>query len=139
MKYKQTGNCPYCDAERGVQTIWGMSPQGWADLKERHDAGHPENEAKEQGEKKSKKKCKFCDEPQCGCFGRYCYTHRKNCPKPTSPLKEDIKEIEKLTNDDFDGSSDHDAIIFLWEWNIEMQKKINQLIDAINHLSSKEK
>lgn len=55
------------------------------------------------------------------------------------PLKEDIKEIEKLTNDDFDGSSDHDAINFLWEWNIEMQNKLNELIDAINHLSSVEK
>lgn len=46
------------------------------------------------------------------------------------------KEIEKLTNDDFVGSDDHEAINFLWEWNIEMQKKINEII---NHLSSKEK
>lgn len=43
MKYTQTGNCPYCDSERGISNIWAMSPQGWANLKERHDAGHPEN------------------------------------------------------------------------------------------------
>jgi hypothetical protein len=43
MKYKQVGNCAYCDAERGVNVPWGMAPQGWADMKDRHDAGHPEN------------------------------------------------------------------------------------------------
>lgn len=48
MKYKQVGNCPYCDSERGITTPWGMSPQGWADLKDRHDAGHPENVPQEQ-------------------------------------------------------------------------------------------
>jgi hypothetical protein len=44
MKYKVSGNCPYCDGERGITTAWGMSPEGMIELKARHDANHPENE-----------------------------------------------------------------------------------------------
>lgn len=43
MKYTTVGMCPFCDSERGVTTAWGMSPQGWADLKDKHDHEHPEN------------------------------------------------------------------------------------------------
>lgn len=41
MKILPLGNCPYCDAERGINSAWGMSPQGWIDMKNEHDAGHP--------------------------------------------------------------------------------------------------
>lgn len=41
MSKLPTGNCPYCDAARGVNSAWGMSPQGWGDMKDEHDAGHP--------------------------------------------------------------------------------------------------
>ena len=37
------GNCPYCDAERGEGGAWGMSPEGMAELKKKHDNGHPEH------------------------------------------------------------------------------------------------
>ena len=43
MKYQTVGNCPHCDAERGVQTAWGMSPEGWARINDAHKNGHPEN------------------------------------------------------------------------------------------------
>lgn len=43
MKYTQAGNCPYCDAERGIHTPWAMHPYGMALLKTQHDAGHPSN------------------------------------------------------------------------------------------------
>lgn len=43
MKYEQQGNCPYCDADRGINTPWGMHPQEMDELKKRHDAGHSEN------------------------------------------------------------------------------------------------
>lgn len=33
--------CAYCDGERGVPSHWGMAPEGWARMKEDHDAGHP--------------------------------------------------------------------------------------------------
>ncbi len=50
MKYTTQGNCPYCDADRGVTTVWGMSPEGMASLKERHDQGHPENQPQTTGD-----------------------------------------------------------------------------------------
>lgn len=46
MKYTQQGNCPYCDAERGISTAWGMHPTVMEELKSRHDNNHPENEQK---------------------------------------------------------------------------------------------
>ena len=36
------GNCPYCDAEAHRNSSWGFSPEGWADIKRKHDKGHPE-------------------------------------------------------------------------------------------------
>ena len=33
-------HCPYCDSERGVNIPWGMSPSGWAEMQQRHNAGH---------------------------------------------------------------------------------------------------
>ena len=36
------GNCPYCDAEAGYSTTWGMSLKAEAELKQQHDKGHPE-------------------------------------------------------------------------------------------------
>lgn len=44
------GNCPFCDAESGFPSTWGMSPMGWNDMKTRHDNGHPES-------KKCEEKC----------------------------------------------------------------------------------
>lgn len=36
------GNCAYCDSERtGQSSGWGMGPDGWAQMKAAHDAGHP--------------------------------------------------------------------------------------------------
>jgi hypothetical protein len=58
MKYEIAGNCPYCDSERGINTPWAMSLEGMMSLKERHDAGHPENEKPMTGN------IKFC--PHCG-------------------------------------------------------------------------
>lgn len=43
MKYKTQGNCPYCDSERGIHEPWGMSPEGLAALREKHEKNHPEN------------------------------------------------------------------------------------------------
>jgi len=43
MKYTTQGNCPYCDAERGINTPWAMHPIAMQELKERHDNQHPEN------------------------------------------------------------------------------------------------
>ncbi len=43
MKYTTQGNCPYCDAERGINIAWAMHPDGMRRLKEEHDAGHPRN------------------------------------------------------------------------------------------------
>ena len=40
------GNCPYCDAENGINTHWGMSPEGFASLKKQHDSGHQEQPKK---------------------------------------------------------------------------------------------
>ena len=34
------GNCPYCDAERGEPSVWGMSPAGWEEMRKRHESGH---------------------------------------------------------------------------------------------------
>lgn len=44
MKYTTQGNCPYCDSELGVHSGWGMSPEGFADFKRKHDLEHPENQ-----------------------------------------------------------------------------------------------
>lgn len=44
MKKLPTGNCPYCDAERGINSVWGMSSEGWGNMKDEHDAGHPRYE-----------------------------------------------------------------------------------------------
>ena len=45
MKYKTQGNCPYCDSEIcGYSGGWAMSPCGFAEMKRKHDLGHPENE-----------------------------------------------------------------------------------------------
>ncbi len=41
MSKLSPGNCPYCDAENGSTSGWGMSPEGWANYKKNHDAGHP--------------------------------------------------------------------------------------------------
>lgn len=34
------GNCPFCDAESGEPSIWGMSPVGWAEMRKKHESGH---------------------------------------------------------------------------------------------------
>jgi len=47
MKYTTQGNCPFCDSERGIITSWGMSQEGWNELKKKHDVGHPENNESE--------------------------------------------------------------------------------------------
>lgn len=43
MKILPLGNCPYCDADTNTDIVssWGMSPQGWINMKNEHDAGHP--------------------------------------------------------------------------------------------------
>lgn len=45
MKYTTKGNCPFCDSETSGQGIggWGMSPEGWGQLQERHNQNHSEN------------------------------------------------------------------------------------------------
>ena len=43
MKYKTSGNCPYCDSERGIHTPWGMHPLAMEQLRADHDAEHPNN------------------------------------------------------------------------------------------------
>ena len=43
MKYTQAGNCPFCDAERGMATVCSTSPDGWGNFQDRHALGHPEN------------------------------------------------------------------------------------------------
>jgi hypothetical protein len=36
-KEEQTrGNCPYCDAEMGITSSWGMSPEGWENARKAH-------------------------------------------------------------------------------------------------------
>lgn len=35
------GNCPYCDSAQGFPSAWGLHPNGWTELKEQHDKGHP--------------------------------------------------------------------------------------------------
>ena len=45
---KDPYNCPYCQAEEGYPGGWGMSPQGWEDMKEKHDKYHKGGE-KEHG------------------------------------------------------------------------------------------
>lgn len=52
-----TGNCPYCDAERGITTAWGMSPEGWGAIKDAHDAGHHNFEKYQEQYKPSLPKC----------------------------------------------------------------------------------
>lgn len=59
MKYTTQGNCPYCDAERGINTPWAMHPDGMQRLKESHDAGHPENTPPQTGATKSCPQCGF--------------------------------------------------------------------------------
>ena len=44
MKYTTSGNCPYCDSERGINTPWGMHPYAMQQLKEEHDNHHPQNQ-----------------------------------------------------------------------------------------------
>jgi hypothetical protein len=40
-----SADCPYCPDEPGVVSGgWGMSPEGYAQFKQRHDAGHPERQ-----------------------------------------------------------------------------------------------
>lgn len=41
MTQLSQGNCPFCDAERGAPTAWGMSPEGMQSLKKQHDMAHP--------------------------------------------------------------------------------------------------
>lgn len=33
-----SAECPYCP---GPPFGWGMEPEGWAEMKRQHDAGHP--------------------------------------------------------------------------------------------------
>lgn len=35
------GNCPFCDAEHGYSSAWGMSPEGRITMRKDHDRGHP--------------------------------------------------------------------------------------------------
>ena len=53
------GNCPFCDAESGFPSTWGMSPMGWNDMKTRHDNGHPESKKCE--ENRADEINKLCD------------------------------------------------------------------------------
>lgn len=60
MKYTTPGNCPYCDGEMGYRSAWGMNPNSLADLKARHDNGHPENKSNVQKDQNN-----YC--PNCKC------------------------------------------------------------------------
>jgi len=38
---KDVTNCPFCQAEgRGVSDAWGMSPEAWSALEEKHKKNH---------------------------------------------------------------------------------------------------
>lgn len=37
---KDTQNCPYCQSEVGITQPWGLSPQGWTNIKIIHDEQH---------------------------------------------------------------------------------------------------
>lgn len=41
MKKKDPENCPYCQAEiKGCSDGWGMSPEGWEQMKVKHLKEH---------------------------------------------------------------------------------------------------
>jgi hypothetical protein len=44
-KLLERGNCPYCDAQRGQPSAWGMSHEGMIQVFEDHQNGHPCNNA----------------------------------------------------------------------------------------------
>ena len=52
MKYTTKGNCPYCDADinGGISSGWSGSDEMFRSFKQRHEAGHPENELKQTNE-----------------------------------------------------------------------------------------
>jgi len=52
MKYTiaQSHNCPFCDAENGIRSAWGMADEGWARMRKDHDNDHPNNQPKPQKE-----------------------------------------------------------------------------------------
>ena len=35
-----SGNCPFCDAEEGINSAWGMSPESWEQMREEHEKYH---------------------------------------------------------------------------------------------------
>jgi len=39
-------NCPYCQSEIGVSHPWGLSPQGWTNMKIIHNKQHKSNDTK---------------------------------------------------------------------------------------------
>ena len=65
MERLPAGNCPFCDAERGVTSAWGMSPEGWGHMKDAHDNGHPNYKKNTEVYALMFPKCKTPD----GCHG----------------------------------------------------------------------
>ncbi len=81
LKY---GSCAYCDAERGLNSTWGLSPEGWAAMKDDHDAGHPRKEEVNENEvKECKHKLYPLRENPC----QYC----PDSSTPSIPEKLDFK------------------------------------------------
>jgi hypothetical protein len=144
---KGQGECPRCHNGKLVKGI--CSQCGWIQgqispiVKPKKEQGEElcshgrekwaclwphKQQKKEQGCKPIENNRCLCDE--CTHINSDDYTS-------TPPLKEDIKEIEKITlglKESFDPSAETRTLVLM-----RFGDKINQLIDAINHLSSKEK
>jgi len=98
MKKLPTGNCPYCDSERGINTAWGMSPQGWGNMKDDHDAGHPNYESKISGAlREVKGRCN-----QCVLEGNFGICDRNDCcnKKQSSTLPKPLALDSQIEGDE---------------------------------------
>ena len=78
------GNCPYCDAEQGVNGGWSMSPEGFAEMKRKHDEGHPKPQNTEECI------CNDYDGKGVSTCGFPCPVHK---PQNTEVLREKIYNI----------------------------------------------
>lgn len=86
-KRKDYENCPFCQSERdGYSTGWSLSPEGWDQMKKRHD----ENHTPEESSKNLLKKCGcHCHADQISGVQCRCIKNCIHCtpPKPVDDTK----------------------------------------------------
>lgn len=89
---KHPTSCAYCQSEAGIYSPWGMSPEGWANMKIRHDADHKPDSPEG-------KKCNACGS-KYPTHSRYCQ-FLDDKPETTQEKEEKLRKGAKRFAEDF--------------------------------------